>query len=207
MCRVYGRRASARTTEGEDMSKTVKVCSVLVAALVTFAFAQAWAATPQDLAKEAEAKCVATAKDKPSAEAIMAKVDKAAALLEKEGAAAFPKFRGGSSEFVFGGTYVWVHDLTPVMLVHPIKYQMEGTNIATGNKLPDGRELFIMMNKEVERKGGSCWVHYLWPKPGQTTSAQKMSYLKLAKKGDKSYVVGCGSYDLTLSDVEKLAKK
>ncbi len=189
------------------MSRTLKLCSVLVAALVMVAFAQAWAATPQDLAKEAEAKCVATAKDKPSAEAIMAKVDKAAALLAKDGDAALPKFRGGSSEFVFGGTYIWIHDLTPVMLVHPLKVDMEGKNIATGYKLPDGRELFVMMNKEVERKGGSCWVHYLWPKPGETKAVQKLSYLKLAKKGDKTYVVGCGSYDLTTADLAKLASK
>ncbi len=189
------------------MSKTVKLGSVLVAALVTFAFAQAWAATPQELAKEAEARCVATAGDKPSAEAIMAKVDKACALLEKEGDAAIPKFKGGKSEFIFGGTYIWIHDLTPVMLVHPIKYQLDGTNISTGNKLPDGRELFPMMNKEVLRKGGSCWVHYLWPKPGSPTSVQKLSYLKVAKRGDKTYVVGCGSYDLTMADVDKLAKK
>ena len=138
------------------MSRTLKLCSVMVAALVVVAFAQAWAATPEELAKESEAKCVATAKDKPTAETIMAKVNKAAALLEKDGDAALPKFQGKDSEFIFSGTYIWIHDLQPVMLMHPIKHQLNGKNIATGFKLPDGRELFVMMNKDLARKNGAC---------------------------------------------------
>jgi hypothetical protein len=44
------------------------------------------------LAKETEAACAASAKTKPTIDMIKEKVDKAGALLAKEGKAAFSKF-------------------------------------------------------------------------------------------------------------------
>ena len=50
---------------------------------------------------------------------IREKVDKACDLLTKEGKRAFPKFKGQNSEFIFCGTYIWVHDLQGVMRWSP----------------------------------------------------------------------------------------
>jgi signal transduction histidine kinase len=62
------------------------------------------------------------------------------------------------------------------------------------------------MNALVQEKG-SGWVDYWWPKPGETQPALKVSYVKLAKHGGESFVLGCGVYDLDQTEVDKLVGK
>ena len=62
--------------------------------------------TPEELSKESIAACVASESTKPTSQMVIDKVEKAAALLRKEGKAAFPKFKGKDSEFIFAGTYI-----------------------------------------------------------------------------------------------------
>lgn len=65
---------------------------------------------PAALAAESEAYGAFTISADPvRATVIVATVKEACALLEAEGPAAFPKFSGRGSPFVYGGTYVWVH--------------------------------------------------------------------------------------------------
>ena len=94
--------------------------------------------SPEQLAKETEDACAASAKTKPTAEMITDKVNKAADLLAKEGTAAFPKFKGKDSDFIFAGTYIWIHELEGPMLMHPIKFKLDGQNI-TGVKDTAGK--------------------------------------------------------------------
>ena len=112
--------------------------------------------TPDELAKESEDACVASESTKATPQMIMDKVNKAAALLQKEGKAAFPKFRGKDSEFIFAGTYVWIHDMSGTMRVHPIKYKMEGQKLID-LKDSNGKLFFTAMN-EVAKTKGSGWV-------------------------------------------------
>lgn len=130
----------------------------------------------------------------------MQKVREGAALIEKEGESAFNKFRG-DSEFVFNGTYVWIHDLEGVMHVHPIKFKMENTNLLN-LKDPTGKLIFIEMNELVE-KNNEGWVEYMWPRPGQDKPSKKVSFVKKAVYKGKVYVLGCGVYD---SDISKITK-
>ena len=67
--------------------------------------------TPEELQQETVEACKVSAKNKPTFASIKAMVDKACALLEQEGTAAFPKFKGKDSEFIFSGTYIWINDL------------------------------------------------------------------------------------------------
>jgi cytochrome c len=147
------------------------------------------------MALASETYCNSTATDQPTdPKHVMAKVDEAIALLEKEGTAAFPKFQGDGSPFIFEGTYIWIHSLTDgTMLMHPIKYKLNGQNII-GMKDTDGKRFFATMNKVV-RENGSGWVEYQWPKPGTTESIHKVSYVKGCKTADGvEVVVGCGLY-------------
>ncbi|MGA2938763.1 MAG: cache domain-containing protein [Syntrophobacteraceae bacterium] len=160
--------------------------------------------TPDELAKESEDACAASASTKPTPQMIVDKVEKAAALLQKEGKAAFPKFRGKDSEFIFAGTYVWIHDLSGIMRVHPVKYKMEGQN-CVDLKDSTGKLFFIEMN-EVAKTKGSGWVAYMWPKPGEKTPSQKVSYVKLVKVDGEDLVLGCGVYDMPPEEVQKLVK-
>ena len=98
------------------------------------------------LAAESEAKCVATEKDKPTPQQIVDKVKEGAALVAKEGKAAFIKFRGKDSPFIFGGTYIWIHDKDGVMQMHPVKPKMESKPLL-GLKDANGKTFFVDMNK------------------------------------------------------------
>jgi signal transduction histidine kinase len=165
---------------------------------------QAKEAKDEALAKESAQKCEQTASTKATPKMIIDKVNGAAELVAKEGKNAFPKFKGKGSEFIFAGTYIWIHNLDGVMLVHPIKPKMETTNVLKMRD-PKGKEIFSEMNRLVTEKSAG-WYEYSWPKPGQTEASPKVSYVKLVKKGDESFVIGCGVYDMTLDDIQKAEK-
>lgn len=157
--------------------------------------------TPEELHKETLAACALSAKTRPSFEMIKEKVDKACNLLGKEGKAAFPKFKGKNSDFIFCGTYIWVHDLNGVMRMDPATPQMEGMKLIdvkdSHNKRP-----FFEMNKVAKGKGAG-WVDYWWPKPGAPTPSRKISYIKLCQVDGEDMVVGAGVYDIPDNQIDK----
>ena len=163
-------------------------------------------ATSAALAAESEAYCTTTInKDRPTPPAIIiAKVNEACALLEKEGVAAFPKFQGKNSPFIYEGSYVWVHSLSNgEMLMHPIKYKMTG-NILVGLKDSNGKRFFVVMNDLVREKTEG-WVEYFWPKPGTQETVRKISFVKKCKMPNGGeVVVGSGLYNFSEADVAKL---
>ena len=160
--------------------------------------------SPDELAKETEDACTATAVTKPTPQMIMDKVNRACVLLLKEGKAGFSKFSGKDSEFVFAGTYIWIHDMAGVMRMHPIKYKMNGQSLVD-YKDTNGKRFFNEMNKTAKEKGAG-WVDYMWPKPGVKETSQKVSYVKLCNVQGEDLVIGCGVYDLPEADVQKLLK-
>jgi len=160
--------------------------------------------TPAELQQETVEACKVSAKNKPTFASIKAMVDKACALLEQEGTAAFPKFKGKDSEFIFSGTYIWINDMKGVMRMHPAIPQMEGMDVLNV-KDNHGKKLFVEFNKMAKEKGAG-WVDYWWPKPGESTPSRKISYVKLCKIDGEDMVVGCGIYDLWDSEIAKLIK-
>ena len=136
----------------EKEMKPKQVFIVLFAAM-TVLCANAWAQTSAELAAESTAFCQSTAMTKPTPEMVMAKVTQAAKLLRNEGAAAFPKFMGNGSEFLFAGTYIWINDLNGVILMHPIKDKLVGKNL-TGIKDRTGKR-FIAMGVQLAEENGS----------------------------------------------------
>lgn len=158
------------------------------------------------LAKESEDYSASTInKDRSTPpETIIAKVNEACALLEKEGPAAFPKFSGKGSAFLYEGTYIWIHSLAESkMLMHPIKYKMVG-NEMVGLKDAKGKRFFVVMNNLVKEKGEG-WVEYYWPKPGTEDSVRKISFVKKCKLSDGTeVVVGSGLVKFSDAEVAKL---
>jgi methyl-accepting chemotaxis protein len=96
-----------------------------------------------------------------------------------------------------GTDYFWIHDLNDMMIMHPIKPELNGTNLSQ-SKDSNGKLLFIEMNKVV-RTNGAGFVEYLWPKPGFKDAVPKISYVKGTDVWH--WVVGSGIY---LNDVEAL---
>lgn len=94
-----------------------------------------------------------------------------------------------------GDNYVWVNDLAPRMVMHPIKPELNGQDL-TDYKDPKGKRLFVEM-VEVCKRQGAGFVDYLWPKPGFTEPVPKVSYVALFKPW--GWIIGTGVY---LDDVQ-----
>jgi signal transduction histidine kinase len=85
--------------------------------------------------------------------------------------------------------YLWINDFDRVMLMHPIKPELDGKDL-TDFKDPAGRRIFLDMVDQARK--GSGFVEYLWPKPGQAQPAEKVSYVQgFAPWG---WVLGTGLY-------------
>ncbi|ABS27074.1 methyl-accepting chemotaxis protein [Anaeromyxobacter sp. Fw109-5] len=94
-----------------------------------------------------------------------------------------------------GSEYFWVNDLAPRMIVHPIKPELDGKDLA--NEVdPSGKRLFMEFVDTARRRGAGV-VAYLWPKPGSREPVRKISYVKLFEPW--GWVVGSGVY---LDDLE-----
>ncbi len=94
-----------------------------------------------------------------------------------------------------GQQYVWVNDMNPTMLMHPIKPDMDGTDLAATTD-SNGTHLFVEFVNTV-RTQGSGFVTYLWPKPGADQPVPKLSYVQGVPAW--GWVIGTGLY---LDDVD-----
>lgn len=176
---------------------------LLLAIVITLIMVSApvWAKSISELVEESVAYCKTTESVHATPEMIISKVDKAARLLEKEGKAAFPKFMGQGSEFLFAGTYIWINDRNGVILMHPVKEKLWGKNL-TGIKDRDGKR-FIAMGVYLAEEKGSGWIGYWWPKPGHDGVSPKASYVKMVHTPDGDMVLGCGVYDMNNELIQK----
>ena len=80
--------------------------------------------------------------DSPQAKSIVALVEKAAALVDAKGKAAFTDFRRKGSEWFDGETYLFAYDMKGNVLLNPAFPKREGTNVigqtdANGKKFHD----------------------------------------------------------------------
>lgn len=88
------------------------------------------------------------------------------------------------------GEYFWINDMQPRMIMHPIKPELDGSDL-TGYQDPTGKHLFVEAVKAVKEHGGG-FVSYMWPKPGEDEPVAKMSYVKgFAPWG---WIIGSGVY-------------
>ena len=86
--------------------------------------------------------------------------------------------------------YFWINDMTPVMIMHPMKPELDGTDVS-GMADPNGVRLFMQF-VDICRSKGEGLVEYSWPKPGVTKAVPKVSYVKL--QADWNWIVGTGVY-------------
>ena len=95
------------------------------------------------------------------------------------------------------GDYVWINDMQPRMVMHPIKPEMNGQDLSD-YKDPNGKKLFVEMTDAV-RQFGSGFVGYEWPKPGKDKPQPKLSYVAQFKPW--GWVIGTGVYVDDLDEV------
>ena len=122
--------------------------------------------------------------------------------LEQSGAMSREEAQKGAVEMLRGfrydqKEYFWINDMQPVVVMHPIKPELEGKNVA-GAKDPNGKKLFVAFVEEV-RRNGAGFVDYLWPKPGHAKPVPKVSYVQGFQPW--GWLVGSGIY---VDDVDAL---
>ncbi len=126
------------------------------------------------------------------AKQIVALVDKAAALTESKGKAAFPEFKKKDSDWFKGETYIFIMDMKGTTLMHPANPELETKSILDLKDV--NGKAFVREFIETAKKG-SGWVDYVWPKPGEKSPSKKVSYVKSAKMpSGETVIVGAGIY-------------
>ncbi|MDR3567393.1 MAG: cache domain-containing protein [Syntrophobacteraceae bacterium] len=89
-----------------------------------------------------------------------------------------------------GQEYFWINDLSPRMVMHPFKPELDGKDLS-GFKDPNGKALFVEMARACKGKGEG-FVDYMWPKPGESQPVPKLSYVKVFEPW--GWVIGSGVY-------------
>ncbi len=84
--------------------------------------------------------------------------------------------------------YISVNDSQPVMLMHPIKPEMVGKNLAQFTD-PAGNHLFVDIVNAGNHDGGG-FVDYLWSKPGSDKPVAKTSFSRHFAPWDWYLVTG-----------------
>ena len=119
-------------------------------------------------------------------------VNKAAALVERNGKIAFSEFRKHNSEWWFGNTYVFVYDQKLNVLLNAAFPKREGTNLH-GEKDANGKAFHDEFLRVVQAKG-SGWVDIMFPKTGLTKPSQKWSFVKAVNIDGTPGDIGAGFY-------------
>lgn len=86
--------------------------------------------------------------------------------------------------------YLWINDLQPVMVMHPIRSDLNGKDL-TNYQDPTGKRIFVEFAK-VAATQGSGFVEYVWPKKAGSTPIRKISYVK--QFAPWGWVIGTGVY-------------
>jgi methyl-accepting chemotaxis protein len=135
-----------------------------------------------------------------SKEEVMKQVDQAVAVLEKEGEAGLPKV--GEMRFC-GDNYLFVNDLNAKTLMHAQPHLIG--KVLIGLKDDTGKMFFSDFTSTVKIGeatkdgktyfGGSGWVSYRWPKPGEKAFSPKVTFVKGCLMGGENVYVGGGYYE------------
>lgn len=89
-----------------------------------------------------------------------------------------------------GDNYVWINDMDVMMVMHPIKPELNGKDLSQ-TKDPNGLKLFVAF-VDMVRKNKVGYVPYMWPKPGFDAPQPKISYV--AGYAPWGWVIGTGVY-------------
>jgi methyl-accepting chemotaxis protein len=89
---------------------------------------------------------------------VEALVNRAAALIDSKGKAAFVHFRLKDSEWFHGDTYLFVYDLKSNVLLNPAFPAREGTTVSEKDPMAS----HFTKTGQTENEG-SGWVHYMFP--------------------------------------------
>ena len=96
--------------------------------------------------------------------------------------------------------YYWINDLQSVVVMHPIKPELEAQDLSQF-KDKNGKRIFAEF-AAMAKDHGAGYVEYVWPKVGFDTEVPKISYVKGFKPW--GWVIGTGIY---VDDVDALFRQ
>ncbi|MBC5773048.1 cache domain-containing protein [Pontibacter sp. KCTC 32443] len=119
-------------------------------------------------------------------------VDRAAALVQERGKAAFDLLRDKKGPFYFMDTYVFVESPEGVELVNPAQPSLEGRNLLN---LKDLKGKTIVRDEIAAAiTEGSAWLECYWYQPGTNAPALKETFVRMVQHNGETYIVGSGIY-------------
>ncbi len=113
-------------------------------------------------------------------------------LVERRGKECFNMMRDKNGPFVFMDTYVFVNTPEGIELVNPAQPSLEGKNLI-GFRDTRGKAI-IKDQIAAAMTEGSAWLETYWYQPGDNKPALKQTFVKLARHGSETYIVGSGLY-------------
>ena len=136
---------------------------------------------------------ITVAGEKATKEECIAKCKEAAKMVKEVGLeATLKKLNDKNGSFVWKDSYVFCIDLGKgTNLAHPI-LPVHAGKVVTGLKDKNGK-LFFAEYVKVAKSEGQGWVSYVWPKPGEKTPSQKITYVY--KVPDMNIAMLAGIYE------------
>ncbi|HNY66988.1 MAG TPA: cache domain-containing protein [Deltaproteobacteria bacterium] len=115
-------------------------------------------------------------------------------VIENKGKAALDELK--SYRFGDGTGYVYVTDMSAVVLMHPVAPELVGKD-CTAIKDAAGKYFGAEM-KHKAHKTGSGWASYLWPNPAKNKQPElKCSYFKSANMGGTKVIVYAADFGIS----------
>ncbi|MBN2828961.1 MAG: cache domain-containing protein [Candidatus Cloacimonetes bacterium] len=129
----------------------------------------------------------------PMARNLVTFVQKAATMINEEGIACFDSFRA-NIEWNSGDRYIFVWGMDGTRFVYPPDPAGEG-KLMLDLKDSEGKPIGMEFIRIAQQGGG--WIHYKWPKPGETKPEWKSTYIFPATAPNGAgYLVGSGVYGI-----------
>jgi len=124
-------------------------------------------------------------------------VEDAAALMERDGTAAFPEYRKPGSRWLNEKYYFFVYDAGGTCVFHAVSPELVGRNLM-GFRDMHGKPV-IRYITDVGRqpaRDANGWVFYLWPDKDGLMPKWKGAYIrKVVAPDGRQYLIGSGIYD------------
>lgn len=128
-------------------------------------------------------------------ESVKERVEWACKIVESKGKAALTEINAMRFECCGEPNYVWVQDMKPTMIIHPMKSDMNGKDLSKVAD-PKGKKLFVEFANAAKKTPSGVWVDYEWTKFGESAATPKKSWVKKCKTSDtkEDWVVGSGTW-------------
>ena len=134
---------------------------------------------------------------------LVAFVEEAAAILEKEGSRAFAEFGRKNSKWFNDKWYLFVYDVNGTCIFHPVTPDLAGKNIINMTDI-NGKPVIRMITDVGKKKEKDAygWVFYHWVDRTQFDPIWKASYVrKVVDPENRLYVIGSGLNNIKMEKV------